>query len=446
LATLAFLGGVLLLAGLAWAAAWNLLWEDVFDFAASEDIPRDMVQSGRVLLTVGSAEDGLGGSGFQVRATDALDGSLLWDDRLEFPGGSLGGAFRVAIHGARAFVTGEGDDVAGDHLLVVRAYRLKTGDLLWEDSLAVGGRFIFPPVVATDGRRVFISSRRMYPSGDRDTLVRTHDARTGSLLWETQLDRGGDDFAVDLAVQGDRVFVCGGAATAPFPVHTDFSMRALDAKTGALVWEDFYDFDGHLDQARGIALGRGRVYATGFGRHPGADDDIVVRSYDAETGAPLWTETFDGDGGSDFAPSIFALKSRVFVAGWTADAEANTDFLVRAHDAETGALLWQDLSDGPGDFDWARDLAGRGRFLVAVGQSGFQGGGLDEVVRVYDAKTGAVVWEDRFGPPDQDGSGARVVIGKSLYVAGVIRESSSPDADWVIRAYERDGGHQGGFR
>jgi hypothetical protein len=271
-------------------------------------------------------------------------------------------------------------------------------------------------------------------------LVKAYDAGTGTLLWEDQFNRGGDDFTVQIVDSGALVFVAGAASAAPFPVQTDFAVRALDAATGALVWQDFYDFEGNVDQARGIVVSQNRVYAVGFGRHADGDDDIVVRAYDANTGVPLWTDTFDGAGHSDFATKIAVLGPRVFVAGWAADALGNTDFLVRAHDADTGNLLWQDRSDGPGNFDWAMNLDGRGDRMYVVGRMG-SGMGLvgsfDAVVRAYDAATGALAWEDRFGTPGTWDSAGGIVIGER---AAFVRGSITPtdNFDWSIRAYALD--------
>jgi outer membrane protein assembly factor BamB len=434
------LGGALLLATLG-TAAGNLLWEDVYDSAGGNDSPVDVARAGRVVIAVGASADAEGVAAWYARATDARDGSLLWDDRLELTGGSARAA-EVAIDGARAFVAGACADAGGEQFLVVRAHHRDTGALLWEDRTAVGARPIQAPRVAAQGRRVFVSGSRAEGSGARDMVVRAYDAATGDLVWQESYDRGGDDFTGDLAVQGGRVFVGGSAAVAPFPVHTDFAVRALDAETGAVLWEDFYDYDGHLDQARELAVRHGRVYATGFGRHPGADDDVVVRADDAESGAALWTQAFDGAGGSDFAPNVVAIAAGVFVAGWTGDPAGNTDFLVRAHDPETGALLWQDVMDGPGDFDFATELAGRGRRLYVVGQTG-SAGALDGIVRAYDARTGRLAWQERFGFAGRDDAAQGVAAGPALYVSGSVRPASE-DSRWTVRAYELRDGHDDG--
>jgi hypothetical protein len=432
------LGSTLLLAGLVSATA-SLLWEDVVDFAGQDDQPLSLALAGPHVIAVGAVRTASGVPTFYVRATNALDGTLQWDDRVEFSGGPFR-ATDVAVGGPRAFVVGQGDAATGDYE-VVRAYDSRTGALLWDDEWSVLGNIGFPPSVTTSGDRVFVASSRPALSGlGRNMLVKAYDAGTGTLLWEDQFNRGGDDFTVQIVDSGALVFVAGAASAAPFPVQTDFAVRALDAATGALVWQDFYDFEGNVDQARGIVVSQNRVYAVGFGRHADGDDDIVVRAYDANTGVPLWTDTFDGAGHSDFATKIAVLGPRVFVAGWAADALGNTDFLVRAHDADTGNLLWQDRSDGPGNFDWAMNLDGRGDRMYVVGRMG-SGMGLvgsfDAVVRAYDAATGALAWEDRFGTPGTWDSAGGIVIGER---AAFVRGSITPtdNFDWSIRAYALD--------
>ncbi len=429
--------GTLALAGLV-SAAGSVLWQDHFD-SGKDDQPADVALAGAQLIAVGTKGTATNDRSFYVRATSALDGTFLWDDLLEFPGGSLR-AFQVAIGGPSAFVVGEGDDAAGDHYLVVRAYNWRTGVLLWEDKASLFRTVSFRlPSIATTGDRVFVATARPALSGTgRNMVVRAYDAGTGALLWEDRFDRGGDDFIDNVVAQGALVFVSGAAAAAPFPVQTDFAVRALDAATGALVWQDFYDFDGNLDQARGIAVGQGRVFAVGFGRHADGNGDLIVRAYEANTGVPLWTDAFDLAGESDFATRIAVLGSRVFIAGHASDALGNTDFLVRAYDADTGALVWQDLSDGPGNFDNASALDGRGNLLYVTGRMGSGMGlvgDLQAVVRAYDAGTGTLVWEDRFGPPGVFNFANGIVIGeRAAFVKGAISPAGS--FDWFLRAYQ----------
>jgi hypothetical protein len=437
-ASLIALGSTLLLAGLVSAAA-SLLWEDTVDFAGQDDTAAAMALAGPRVITAGTVRTALGVQSFYVRAADALDGTFRWDDRVEFAGGPLR-ATDVAVSGPRAFVVGQGDGAAGDYELV-RAYDWRTGTLLWDDEWSVLGNIGFPPTVTSSGDRVFVATNRPALTGlGRNMLVKAYDAGTGALLWEDLFNRGGDDFTTEVVASGALVFVAGAASAAPFPVQSDFAVRALDAATGAMIWQDFYDFEGEVDQARGIVVSQNRVYAVGFGRHADLDDDIIVRAYDAGTGVPLWTDTFDRAGGSDFSTKLAVLGPRVFVAGYASDGLGDTDFLVRALDADSGTLLWQDLSDGPGNFDWAMNLDGRGDRLYVVGRMG-SGMGLegdfDGVVRAYDAAAGTLAWEDRFGSPGAFDSAGGITIGnRAAYVRGSV--SPAGNFDWTIRAYALD--------
>ena len=62
----------------------------------------------------------------------------------------------------------------------------------------------------------------------RDFAVRAYDARNGNLLWTDELDAGqiGDE-AFELAVQNDRVYAAGRAATES---GTQFVVRAYTAR------------------------------------------------------------------------------------------------------------------------------------------------------------------------------------------------------------------------
>ena len=82
-------------------------------------------------------------------------------------------------------------------------------------------------------------------------------------------------------------------------------------------------------------------------------------------------------GFGDEAHAIATQGGRVFAAGRGA-----TDFLVRAYDAQTGALLWQDGSGAVGSQLYAVATGARGVF--AAGHT--EHGGAVYLIRAYDAQ------------------------------------------------------------
>ena len=183
---------------------------------------------------------------------------------------------------------------------------------------------------------------------------------------------------------GSRVFAAGrGGRAAGF---LDFLVRAYDAKTGDLLWERQFDVAGGEDEANGIAVHGSRVFAVGFGGEPGQDEDFLVRAYNAQTGDLLWGDQFDLTGSDDEARAVAVGGSGVFAVGFGIAANGKLDFLVRAYDAQTGDVLWQDQFDKAGNSDQALNVTVGGGKVFAVGVGETAGNDGDFVVRAYDAK------------------------------------------------------------
>jgi hypothetical protein len=170
-ASLIALGIILLLGGLVSAAA-SLLWEDVVDFAAHDDQPLGLALTGPHVIAVGAVRTASGVPTFYVRATNALDGTLQWDDRVEFSGGPFR-ATDVAVGGPRAFVVGQGDATAGDPIrdapgpTAGRSAPEHLGSPL--NSTATD----FSPALSPNGRALYFASARPDTQGNFDLYVTT---------------------------------------------------------------------------------------------------------------------------------------------------------------------------------------------------------------------------------------------------------------------------------
>lgn len=312
-------------------------------------------------------------------------------------------------------------------------------------------------------------------------MVRAYDIRTGAVMWTDKFDRAGQfDFAVHVVVGGGRVFVAG--ITNPAAGNDDdFTVRAYNAQTGALDWEDTFDYGG-LDEAFAIAVGGGRVVAIGGGVNASGNEDIILRAYDANNGTVLWTRIVDQ--GADEEGQFLAIHGgRVFMAALGNGGETpcvasispaalnppgayrgDCDFLVRAYDLATGKLVWSNQMNIGGDFDVAYYIAVDGSTVAAVGigtpyGSTCQpdvgaGGNCDWLVRMYDARTGFPLWGDLFDRDPAPGGfdqASRVAIeGRRIFVTGFTAAPGSNctnpfttggNCDFTLRAYDiRTGG------
>jgi glucose dehydrogenase len=330
------------------------------------------------------------------------------------------------------------------------------GSLLWQDVLNPTGGSDIANWVEVAGGRTFAAGQVRGVSTGLDFGVRAYDGAGGALLWEDRIDRlGAGDAAFWVGESDGRVAAVGflaGDATCRWidSGNCDLYVRAYEASTGAVLWEDRADYGGGADFAASAAAGGGRVVVVGYGTGPAGDTDFWVRAYDGASGALLWEDRTDRAAGDDGAQSVEIRGRLVLVSGFASgdatcdifSGTGNCDFLVRAYDGATGALLWEDQTDAAGALDWAQDVDVRGNLAVAVGLAGagascnprrFQGD-CDLLVRAYDAHDGRLLWADRADYAGGMDAGLAVTLRGD--VVGVAGMGGASDLDMVARAYD----------
>jgi outer membrane protein assembly factor BamB len=283
--------------------------------------------------------------------------------------------------------------------------------------------------------QVFAAGSDTNAAGHRDFLVRAYDAKNGTLLWKDQVDAAGDaDRAFALAAGSGLVFAAGFGTNAAG--NQDFLLRAYQAKDGALVWEDQVDKAGFNDTALALAVGEGQVFAAGSGQSAAGNEDFLVRTYDAKSGTLLWEDQVDKAGGFDGVNAIAVERGRLFAAGFVTNAAGNFDVLIRAYDAKSGALLWEDQVDKAGSDDAALALTVREGQVFIAGFVTNAAGNNDVLIRAYDATSGALLWENQVDKAGFDDAAVAVAAGRGQVVAAGVGTNAAGNFDVLIRAYE----------
>ena len=240
--------------------------------------------------------------------------------------------------------------------------------LAWSTST---GQQIFSAVAVADGL-VF--------TGSTDNHLYAMDPDTGAVIWTF---RAGDDVQ-DPAIGDGRVYA----------ISRDGNLYAVDEFTGALIWQTPFfqvgvppvDVDGVVyigseahDAATGSLLWSSAApvdtaaAVSGEVVYEGGSDGSIY-ALDAATGSVIWA-TPTGASQTLSAPAV---------AGGVVYAEAGSQLI--ALDAATGATLWQSAVGG-----------------TAFSNSPAVGGGVvytrasKAVVRAFDATTGALLWNDNLG-------------------------------------------------
>lgn len=364
----------------------TLLWEDRFPAAAVAGVHLTMtleIRGSRVYLAVSTPPV----AGWEVRAYEAESGRLDWNAapksaadadsisslvattgrvvavgpkalralaagsgrrvwRRPFPGRAEPfNDVRASALGTRLFVTGMKTDAEGEDHYRVWAHHAVSGELLWKDHRNSGE----PHATAAAARRLFVAG---YSPNDVSALllVRAYGARRGERLWERILGPPGGSGAAQAAAASEQsVFVAGPAQDASRV--GGFYVAALRASNGQPLWEHFHAIEDLRARITASALtSTGEVLAAAASVNPSstAPDWSVLRAYRADTGDLLWD--LEEPGIADTA-ALAPLAAGVLAVGSTLDVDPfDRRMLVRAFDAETGALRFEDAGFDLGTF------------------------------------------------------------------------------------------------
>jgi outer membrane protein assembly factor BamB len=426
------------------AAVGDLVWTDRVDLggptplSGTGDFPRALVAAAGRVFAAGFITTAAGRVDLVVRAYDARTGVLIWQDI--FNGGGFDLAFTMTADNNRVFVGGRtsipGSADQGLVALLVRAYDVKTGRVLWSRVSETLGGFEDVSRLSVVGSKLFLAGVVGGPGPDgADFYVAALDPSTGDVIWSDRVDKGGYDAATSLIVNRNRLIAVGWGSG-----FRQFIVRAYDLNNGALAWENVIESGGVFDIASGVAAHGDRVFVAGANRLGDIDDtppvfNFLVRSFDANTGELLWTNARAFSGPAQ--PSeIVVHANQLFVCGWASPPGHHPSYLVRAYDGRTGAVRWEDQLVEGGKYGYATacTLSGQ-RLLVAGSRGGIDNDNFDWIVRAYDAASGAIRWETEFNAV-RDDEVMDMVFSDGLAIVGGASQNVRGDYDWLIRAYD----------
>ena len=275
--------------------------------------------------------------------------------------------------------------------------------------------------------------------------------------WVTRAGPGPDvssgGAAMAVSADGEMMVVTGSATrTNTQLLDTDVLTQALDAQTGALLWEDRYahpssvhDFARRVvlssDGATAYVVGSVCVAPTEF--NCTSNYDGLVIAYDSATGTRRWLRTFGGAGRQE--PSAVAVSpdgSTLLLAGYTAEIAGpldQWDVFAAALDAATGEVRWQAAWAGAAklqDYGAGVAFAEDGATAFVVGATARAAGDYDALILTFDTQTGQPVSQRLLGGPGDDRAAAVAVRDGLLYVAGAAVPDGRDDRDAFVLAHD----------
>jgi outer membrane protein assembly factor BamB len=401
--------------------AQTLRWETVDDIDGAT-LARAITLSKKAAVVIGNAAAG----DFVIHALRRRDGAPLWTDAV--PGDSgITTDLQIASAAGRIFAAGYVADAngPGGTDIVIRAYDAATGTLLW-NNLWDSGRDDFPNAIVAGPTAVVAAGVGANTlTSPLSFIVRAYDPTTGAVLWEDRQSPGERATATSVAITRTRVFVSGTTTTGN---RTTGLLRVYNAATGALEWSLT-----RREFVTGLAVVGRRLVV--FGSY---FDLSYLGVFDTRTGAALWEES--GTEARGHVNAVAIEDTHLVAVG---GGSIGVGLRVQSYDLESGRQEWEARTEvGPGVLDVGNSIATNGRAVYIAGahvrdDQDVQGFHFQEImVRAYDAATGALLWDDRSHRSPRPSTAVDVALdNRRLYVAG-FAAASGTNHDFVIRAYD----------
>ncbi|HSF69705.1 MAG TPA: hypothetical protein VLA47_04950 [Nitrospira sp.] len=186
----------------------------------------------------------------------------------------------------------------------------------------------------------------------------------------------------------------------------------------------------------------GTIVAAGFGYQIGDLSAITVRVYDAMSGEVLSDELYELSVDEGNSTGLNSSQQRIFAGGVGLGATDLSNFMLRVYDARTGAFQWEGQLNltprgGSGAGQLVSTVVPRHAMVTRIHAAEPSIHQPVFVLRALDAATGGLVWEDEFST---DGIG--IGRGQHLVIRPIGLDRTSMEAfntfDFRIRMWDRN--------
>ena len=234
----------------------------------------------------------------------------------------------------------------------------------------------------------------------------------GVPLWTNRYNGtgNGDDFVIAAAVDGSNNVIVTGESVGNGGSYDYATIKYSSA--GVPLWTNLYTGSSRTAAMAMATDGSNNVIVTGYSTGSARNSDYVTIKYSG-SGAPLWTNRYDGPGKTNDTASAVAVdrNDNVFVTGYSTGSGSGYDYATIKY-SSAGEPLWTNRYNGPGNGDdYAFAIAvDSGNNVIVTGQSCGSGSSYDYATIKYSS-AGVPLWTNRYNGPggsvDQAAQGQR---------------------------------------
>jgi uncharacterized delta-60 repeat protein len=298
-------------------------------------------------------------------------GVPLWTNRYSGTGNNKASAVAVDTNND-VLVTGSAWGTYADYVTIKYS---SDGVPLWTNRYnGPGSGNEYARAVAVDG-----SNNVIVTGGPAYATIKYSSA--GQPLWTNRYARTGssDDEAYALAVDGSNNVIVTGCS---WSVSTDDYVTIKYSSDGQPLWTNRYrmPIGNNYDYARAVAVdGSNDVVVTGYSYGSEGYYHYATIKY-SSTGAPLWTNRYNGPGnGNDYAWAVAVDSCNNVILTGGAPGNGTTNDYATIKYSSAGMPLWTNCYNGPSNGDdraysVAVDRSGN---VIATGYSLGSGSGCD---------------------------------------------------------------------
>ncbi len=279
-------------------------------------------------------------------------GMILWTDTFDYD---------ISSEDARSVVIDRNDCVIitghtwfnGCKYLTIKLD--PSGAMLWNDTLNTGNYELAQGVAVDSSNNIIITGiSYMFPGTPACVTVKYNP--NGTMLWADTVNYGEVHSGNSVAVDNQNNLIVASDCNFTPQQYSDIVIVKYDSM-GTLVRVDTLDHNGERDYAYDITVDNSNnvIVAGILAPENGSPNNFYIVKYNSN-GVILWEDTLN-TGAADGAYSV-AVDSvnNIVVAGYAYTNGSYGDYLIVKYDS-LGTILWQDILDIGGNWDYAYGVA-----------------------------------------------------------------------------------------